>query len=130
MSFKETSIYILKYSKLCLSFKWLDKPSRRIWVPREGIYVNIITKTSKKTEDPAMKKKNQQRGSTPIEELSRVLDEGPPEEGQEVSKPVNRDRIQAQSRHKPVDDIAAPKKEKKSIGKNLMRDITPPPSHA
>jgi hypothetical protein len=122
--------------RICLlSIEKLDKPSKRMWMPRQGIYVNIVTKAPKK-DNSQMQKKEKQKGDTQLEELSRLLDQGPSEEeGQAaetpgVQKPVKRDRIKAEKRKKPVDDIAAPEKNTGSIGGNLMRDITPPPSHA
>ncbi len=116
---------------LLLLVERMDKPARRIWMPRKGIYVNIITtkKAPRKKEHPtaAMQDKEQEQ----IEELSRVLDEGPQEvltQEEEVpvstkSKPVKRERIQADKRKRPVDDI-------QKAPSGLLRDITPPPSHA
>ncbi|MDA0376158.1 MAG: PrgI family protein [bacterium] len=116
---------------MLLLFEKLDKPSRRIWMPRQGIYINIVTKPKEKSSNPDIEKKTQQKGEAQIEELSKLLDQGPHE--QEVTtkqKPVNPSRIQVEKREKPVDDIAPPKKNTGSFGSGLMRDITPPPSHA
>ena len=116
---------------MLLSIEKIDKPSRRIWMPRQGIYINIVTKPKTKSKDPAIAKKSQQKGETQIEELSKLLDQGPPEnETTETKKPVNPGRVQAEKRKKPVDDIAPPEKNVDSFGGGLMRDITPPPSHA
>ena len=118
-----------------LSIERLDKPAKRIWMPRQGIYVNIVTKPPKE-ENTQMKKKKEQKGNAKLEELSRLLDKGPSEDEQqttaepETKKPVKRGRIQAEKRKKPVDDIAPPEKNNGSLGGNLMRDINPPPSHA
>lgn len=114
---------------LLLSLEKIDKPSRRIWMPRQGIYINIVTKPKEKNSNPDIVKKTQQKGEAQIEELSKLLDQGPREEEKEetattqLQKPVNPNRIKAEKRQKPVDDIAPPPG-------GLMRDITPPPSHA
>ena len=118
-----------------LSIEKIDKPSRRMWTPRQGIYINIVTKPKTQRKDPGIEKKNQQKDETHLEELSKLLDQGPQE--QEVAaaeeaekKPVNPHRIKAEKRKKPVDDISPPEKNTGSFGNGLMRDITPPPSHA
>lgn len=119
---------------ILLTLERLDKPARRMWMPRQGIYVNIVTRPQgkKKTTTHAQEKKEDGH----IEELSRVLDQGPSEEEEDTrapvhSKPVKRERIQADKRRKPVDDIAPPQKEKGNTGGGgLLRDISPPPSHA
>ena len=114
----------------------IDKPSRRMWIPRQGIYINIVTKPKTTTKDPAIAKKKKQKGETQLKELSKLLDQGPqetepnPMEESENKKPVNPSRIQAEKRKKPVDDIAHPEKKNDTFGGGLMRDITPPPSHA
>jgi len=117
-----------------LSIEKLDKPSRRIWMPRQGIYINIVTKPKEKSSNPDIEKKTQQKGETQIEELSKLLDQGPHEEELSedtgIKKPVNRDRIKADKRGKPVDDIVPPQKNTDAFSGGLMRDITPPPSHA
>ena len=123
----------------------IDKPSRRTWIPRQGIYVNIVTRTPKKKTADNTKAKH---SGTHIEELSRVLDQGPQEETiekesgetdtedvqepQELSsKPVKPERIQAESDGKPIDDIAIKPESNPPSGPaaGLLRDITPP-SHA
>lgn len=125
---------------LLLLAERLDKPARRVWTPREGIYVNIITKSSSKKNTDTTKKQNIKEESQ-IEELSRVLDQGPQEDvtpTQEVTdievnqspKPVKKDRIQAERRKKPVDDIKQTPKDFPASPGGLMRDISPPPSHA
>lgn len=132
---KINGISLLKI--LFLSIEKLDKPSRRMWVPRQGIYINIVAHPKTKSTNPAMSEKTQQKGDTEIEELSKLLDQGPHEEevsvtaeATETKKPVKPERIQADKREKPVDDIAPPQKNTGSFGSGLMRDITPPPSHA
>ncbi|MCA9370946.1 MAG: PrgI family protein [Candidatus Peregrinibacteria bacterium] len=75
----------------------IDKPARRVWMPHKGIYINIITSTPSKKEPSTHSEKKQQESQ--IEELSRVLDQGPPE-------PVQQDRIQVNKRKKPIDDIS------------------------
>jgi hypothetical protein len=104
-----------------LSIERLDKPATRIWIPRQGIHINIVTKAPRQKKNQAVQKKTEQKGNTQIGELSRVLDQGPAEnelenDEQQVQKPVNRNRIKAEKREKPVDDIAPP--------------FIPPPSHA
>lgn len=112
----------------------IDKPARRVWMPRKGIYVNIVTKQPEKKD--TSKEDQKARESSQIEELSRVLDQGPPEvtevteEEAAKAKPVKRDRIQADKRKKPVDDIQKPQDERSSGSGGLFRDISPPPSHA
>ena len=118
-----------------LTIEKIDKPSRRMWIPRQGIYINIVTKSKASTKDPAIAKKTKQKGETKLEELSRLLDQGPQEteiqQAEEVEKkPVNPNRFKAEKRDKPVDDITPTEKNSGSLGGGLMRDITPPPSHA
>lgn len=132
---------------MLLLIERIDKPARRVWTPRKGIYVNIATAKkdpSKKDKETDKKQiqKTQQEGE--IEELSRLLDQGPPEEAEESvaeaeakamrqadtpSKPVKRERIQADKRKKPVDDIRQTPKDTPPSPGGLMRDISPP-SHA
>ena len=74
---------------------------------------------------------------TNIEELSRVLDQGPAEqalqmeEAPEPTKPVNPNRIQTSEMENPVDGIspATENEPPAATGGGLLRDITPP-SHA
>ncbi len=127
-----------------LALERFDKPATRVFAPRQGIYVNIVTKVKKgkpTNTNPASVEKKQ----THIEELSRVLDLGPKdiedaltetnesslENVAEQKKPVQRERIVADKRLTPVDDIAPAEKEAPfhTFGPNLLRDISPPPSH-
>ncbi len=124
----------------------IDKPARRVWMPRQGIYINITTNVEKKTgAQEEMKMKNQSKHDTHLEELSLILDQGPseadvpPENNEEVvsthprvigNTPVDPSRISVQQRRKPVDDIAPPEKSGGSLPQRLLRDISPPPSHA
>lgn len=120
---------------ILLIIEKLDKPSKRTWTPRSGIYVNIVTKPAKKkkSEEPVQKK----RSDSKIEELSRVLDQGPPleedievEAVEQASKPVNPNRIKVDERSTPVDDIAPINDVPPDTTGGLLRDISPPPSHA
>lgn len=125
---------------ILLTLERLDKPATRVWVPRQGIYVNIVTKERKKA--PSQQAPVDKKDNDHIQELSRVLDQGPEEEEEGDSivptknsetppKPVNPKRVQAEKRKKPVDDIAPPNKDdKRTGGGGLLRDISPPPSHA
>jgi len=112
----------------------INKPAKRTWQPRQGIYINFVTKEPKK-ENEDMKKKEQQKQNTEIEELSRLLDQGPPEAAFDTndvpsSRPVNRNKISADtSRGASVDDVQHAKKKTPPKG-GLLRDIIPPPSHA
>lgn len=119
-----------------LMIEKLEKPSKRVWAPRQGIYINIVTKPPKK-EAPKQEPDHTEK-STHIEELSRVLDEGPSEvpdaeEPHQELKPVNPNRIQAEDITQPVDDIAHAAEERmdtpSQFGQGIFRDITPP-SHA
>jgi hypothetical protein len=131
-----------------LAIERVNKPSRRTWQPRQGIYVNFITKAPAK-DNKDMRMKEEQKQNTEIEELSRVLDQGPPEsalnaleeeeeddlpslEGKPTtsSKPVKREKISADtSNGASVDDVRHTKKPTPPKG-GLLRDIIPPPSHA
>ncbi len=137
-----------------LSLERINKPAMRVWQPRRGIYINIVTKKAPKANED-IERKREMRRKTAIEELSKVLDQGPPEsafdslteEGadkendtaptedmhDEPAKPVNKKRVQAnESNGASVDDIQ-PKNKKKNGPRNnggLLRDIIPPPSHA
>lgn len=117
----------------------INKPARRTWQPRRGIYVNFITKAPSK-DNEEMRKKEEQKKNTEIEELSRVLDQGPPEsalndlddDAEELiaTKPVNRKKITADSSNgASVDDVQHAKKKNSQKG-GLLRDIIPPASHA
>lgn len=124
-----------------LMLEKIEKPSRRIWTPRNGIYVNIVTKPPKKEESEGVKKHKEKNAH--IEELSRLLDQGPQDEELEATpqdiepeaaqatapKPVNPKRIQTDEVIQPVDDIAEKKDDGPSLGDGLLRDISPP-SHA
>jgi hypothetical protein len=127
-----------------LAIERVNKPSRRTWQPRVGIYVNFITKTPAK-DNKDMRMKEEQKQNTEIEELSRVLDLGPPESALKAltedslpsleikpatSKPVKREKISADtSNGASVDDVRHTKKPTPPKG-GLLRDIIPPPSHA
>ncbi|MBT5237372.1 PrgI family protein [Candidatus Peregrinibacteria bacterium] len=128
-----------------LAIERVNKPSRRTWQPRQGIYVNFITKAPAKSNKD-MRMKEEQKQNTEIEELSRVLDQGPPEsaladlteeDGQPSlnvrpasSKPVKREKISADtSNGASVDDVTHTKTKAPPKG-GLLRDIIPPPSHA
>lgn len=107
----------------------IDKPARRVWMPRQGIYINIVTKKEPTKEDTKHARKTAQESQ--IEELSRVLDQGPPEETDVAEiKPVRPERIQANKLKKPVDDIKKNSDQPNTFPGGLMRDISPPPSHA
>jgi hypothetical protein len=122
-----------------LSLEKISKPARRVWIPRQGIYVNVVTKVIKEKKNEEVTKKKAQRKQTPIEELVRVLDQGPPESiaTQEESepedtppKPVKADRITAEKSGQPLDDIT-PLQDEKPEGKGpIFHDIVPPTSHA
>ena len=127
-----------------LAIERVNKPSRRTWQPRLGIYVNFITKAPAK-DNKDMRMKEEQKQNTEIEELSRVLDLGPPESALQAltedslpsleikpatSKPVKREKISADtSNGASVDDVRHTKKPTPPKG-GLLRDIIPPPSHA
>ncbi len=92
---------------LLLVIERIDKPGKRVWSPRTGIYINIVTKPAK--DEP----KQTQQAPKPekdehIKELSEVLDLGPEEEEPVIPKPVQPKRIQADKRKKPFDDISHP----------------------
>ncbi len=127
-----------------LGIERIDKPAKRVFSPRQGVYVNIVTKIVKDepTKGPT---KSVPGKSTQIEELSRVLDQGPSEipgtegnleglmeEPAREAKPVNPGRIRVDEREKPIDDIAPSRSsgEYRQFGNGILRDISPPPSHA
>ena len=123
-----------------LTIERINKPARRTWQPRQGISINIITNNPQKTNEDLLKKK-EQKESTAIEELSKVLDQGPPESTftttqdseslQETKKPVNPKKIKADTSHNAsIDNITVPKKKTPSSSGGLLRDIIPPQSHA
>ena len=123
-----------------LAIERVNKPSRRTWQPREGISINIVTKTPQK-ENEDLQKKKEQKENTAIEELSKVLDQGPPESTMtpvttaeptsNSRKPVNPKKIQANtSKDASIDNITVPKKKPSSSSGGLLRDIIPPQSHA
>ncbi|PIR54054.1 hypothetical protein COU75_02650 [Candidatus Peregrinibacteria bacterium CG10_big_fil_rev_8_21_14_0_10_42_8] len=127
--------------RICLLLlERINKPAKRTWQPRQGIYINFVTKEPKKENDDIKNKENQKK-NTAIEELSRVLDQGPPESAfdtqenvasaeESPTRPVNRNKISANTSNRAlVDDVQHAKKKNPSKG-GLLRDIIPPPSHA
>ena len=122
---------------MLLLIERMDKPAKRVWTPRQGIYINITTikDPSKKDKETGKKQIQKTQQEDQIEELSRLLDQGPPEENgeqasEQPSKPVKRNRIQADKRKKPVDDIRQTPNDNPPNPGGLIRDISPPPSHA
>ena len=123
-----------------LTIERINKPSKRTWQPRQGISINIVTKAPQKDSEELQKKK-EQKENTAIEELSKVLDLGPPEStytttqesesAQATKKPVNPKKIQANtSRNASIDNISVPKKKTPPSSGGLLRDIIPPKHHA
>lgn len=127
-----------------LTIERMYKPAKRIWTPRQGIYINIVTNasTKKKNDQPAPVV---QSHAHRMEELSHVLDQGPPEEvnaaddvkevaeysSEPIRKPVRPERVKADLQGKPVDDIQnSNQKNARGMPGNILRDISPPPSHA
>ena len=127
-----------------LSLERIDKPSKRYWTPRQGIYVNIVTKPPKKKKQPKPQEKKTEKGAQ-LEELSRVLDLGPDESEEEAdvaveqvaeqqpeapAKPVNKNKISAEPMENSIDDIQTDTpKQGPTLSDGLLRDISPP-SHA
>lgn len=93
---------------MLLVIEKLDKPSRRVWTPRTGIYVNIVTRPPKEKHD-VHKQQDAPRDPTHIQKLSEVLDQGPQEDDDEEENketgPVKRERISVEEMQHPVDDI-------------------------
>lgn len=116
---------------IMLLIERIEKPARRVWMPRQGIYINIVTNAKADTENRGRQATQEHKEEGRIEELSKVLDKGPPEDEEETQavRPVNPDRVQAETRRKPVDDITEQPRLQRGGG-GLLRDITPPPSHA
>ncbi len=48
-----------------LSLEKISKPARRVWIPRQGIYVNVVTKVIKEKKNEEVTKKKAQRKQTP-----------------------------------------------------------------
>lgn len=111
------------FRMMLLGIERLDKPSRRVWSPRDGIYVNIVTRPSKRNVSSATTKNTEK---PELEALSVLLDNGPEEQEEAASSPVQKNRVQAERRKKPVDDITVPK----THNGGILRDVSPPPSHA
>lgn len=117
----------------------VNKPAKRTWQPRRGIYINIVTKAPRKSNTESIKKE-EQRKNTAIEELSRLLDQGPTksafdslqeEPEKENTKPVNPERISANTSEDAfIDDIKPQKKTAPPSHGGMLRDIIPPQSHA
>lgn len=113
---------------LLLAIERIDKPAKRVWMPRRGIYVNIVTVKSQKHVKEKTQEETRTKEQSEIEELSRLLDEGPKQqEESEQMKAVRPERITAEKRRKPVDDIQ--KAPNYTESKGLIRDITPPNAH-
>lgn len=123
-----------------LMLEKVEKPARRTWSPRRGVYVNIVTTGPKKSANEDIQKSLAEKEKTEIDQLSELLDRGPDEMTEEIesmpdieddkpTKPVKRNRVQVDELERPVDDVSPTKEddpEESSAGSGLIRDIAPP----